>query len=641
MAASSSHELHSTELDTVELAKQNAIVDIQDIVVFGEHEDNRALTPCGEYTNPELFGGQPVSPAEPESSVIARLYHDISHLIESAGSHHREMHFTETSQLKPDRLNNVTRLITNEFFFYTAKPLTLSGFERLMQSIHDFAATQPENAHVLLGSFAVLTNENTVMNVVPHIECGKKPIINLLVKNRVAFQDPTYYVKNDDEMILCPNVYTDGYDISNNHITLNDQPIPFTYDTVVICQTRGGALFYSGVDICVDHNSEIAKKGVLSKMDSAYHQNFKTGEPLNPPNQYVHTLVSNTTKKVAAKSLGVVTHADPVVSKKSCRIGMDGVPHKTMAAGQFGTRYNVVTTAAIPAYSLSAEWMHILLKNFPTNEAALFWAIDTRNDFFALALIQNTDLGVKIAGYLKDKQLEMSTQISLIQHITSDSHEHTSSEQIALNRLIRSSDEILITMTRELLKKLKELRKETASDSSADRWNKTYKRYQKAFYHELNDQIKRVRCTHPLLMSLDLYTTVFDARNKYMSTHSEQHIRGARSSSQTGLFSHPAGSDDQRINALIEDLHAKAKNSQHGAILESIEKFILEASTTERSAFVPYLIKALTKFVNERDNLQGRITRDDAADPKILLERLRGLTALSETSPISRPGRTR
>lgn len=74
--------------------------------------------------------------------------------------------------------NTITRVLTNEFLFYTKHLLTLNEFQILQQRIANLVKIIPENFHLILGSFAILTTDNKVMNVVPHIQSGKNPVID-------------------------------------------------------------------------------------------------------------------------------------------------------------------------------------------------------------------------------------------------------------------------------------------------------------------------------------------------------------------------------------------------------------------------------------------------------------------------------
>jgi len=216
---------------------------IQDIVIASKL-NKEGKTATGEFGHPENHGGKPADPNEKPEAVIERLSNAIIDLANDAAAQHRASFCQNgTNTLRDDAKNRMTRMTTNEFFFYTQKPLTIEQFQALMKDVGEMAASQPENLHLVLGSFAVRTPDNKVMNVVPHIECGPTPKINLIVKNHPSVIDPKYqepYISKVDN-------------ISGLKIQINGNDVPFSFNNVLECKTAGGTPFYSCVDICADH----------------------------------------------------------------------------------------------------------------------------------------------------------------------------------------------------------------------------------------------------------------------------------------------------------------------------------------------------------------------------------------------------
>lgn len=272
---------------------------------FGITSFTAPHSPVGEFGKPSHFGGhQPFSNETPDQ-LIDRLYTAINMLVMMASEQHRiDNCIPGSNELLPANKNNITRILTNEFFFYTSKPLTLNQFQTLQQKIANFAKDQPENLHLVLGTFAVLTPDGKIMNVLPQIECGSNPRINLIVKNNPSNIDPTY--KN------YPNIDIKADDISNLKITINNQECQFTFNNVTQCKTASGVSYYSCIDICADHFYGVAKNNLNAKLiDYNMHKNK------NLATQISHVVISNINDIYQDKALGNITHVDPSRSHNS------------------------------------------------------------------------------------------------------------------------------------------------------------------------------------------------------------------------------------------------------------------------------------------------------------------------------------
>lgn len=262
-------------------------------------EDILVTTPLD---SPEtLIAGQFGSESADEKSeiVLDRLYNQIDDMVKK---------LIEDRKITPKDDNHVIRLMTNEFFFYTKKPLEMKEFETLMQKISDLAKSKrlPENFHLLLGSFAVLTHDRKVINVVPHIQCGTEPKINLVVKNNPSIIDPVY----SDEDGLIPNVdIRHGDDLKEYGITINGKPHQFTFNTAVECITKGNKSFYCCIDICADHFYEVARESLIAQVES---DAANTERKSSLPTVCSQVIISNTVKPVPYYCFANVTHCDPV-----------------------------------------------------------------------------------------------------------------------------------------------------------------------------------------------------------------------------------------------------------------------------------------------------------------------------------------
>ncbi|EKD72582.1 MAG: hypothetical protein ACD_45C00633G0009 [uncultured bacterium] len=133
---------------------------------------------------------------ESENQVIARIFLQIQDLIKRAVQlHHQDNFDTENNKMKPECKNNITRLTTNEFFFYPCKnrgPLTNEGFSELIGQIESYAAELPDNLHLAFGTFPVKNQQKEVHNIALYIQCGPTPQINATTKAFPAKIDIIY-----------------------------------------------------------------------------------------------------------------------------------------------------------------------------------------------------------------------------------------------------------------------------------------------------------------------------------------------------------------------------------------------------------------------------------------------------------------
>lgn len=89
--------------------------------------------------------------------------------------------------------NEITRISTNEFFFYPNQargPLCEKDFTDLLIQLESLAKKLPQNLHLVLGTMPVLSDR--VRNVSIYIECGLEPRIHTQTKSATAHNDPLY-----------------------------------------------------------------------------------------------------------------------------------------------------------------------------------------------------------------------------------------------------------------------------------------------------------------------------------------------------------------------------------------------------------------------------------------------------------------
>ncbi len=296
------------------------------------------------------------------------IFESIANLTEIAASKHREQN-CDGNHLKPESANHIVRLVTNEFMFYTKTPLSLAEFESLQQQIADLAAKQPENLHLVLGSFAVKSSDGPdapVMNVVPHIQCGTDPKINFLVKNIPSELDPVYSEKS----LLNGRTVHDNLGIKatpeqvgtkavkdelDSNITINGKAHPFSFNNTIICKTAGNESFFSCVEICYDHHFGIARNRLTEQLKQAVERagNGEVSEPL--PTLCSHIITSNVQPALPSKKLSeVVTHADPKYSPTECKLNTKK-SHRDEMPIVLGSQIDVVTTSPLACGPLLQE----------------------------------------------------------------------------------------------------------------------------------------------------------------------------------------------------------------------------------------------------------------------------------------------
>lgn len=210
-----------------------------------------------------------------EATQLNRLYLLIEKLIKKAAKVHlqangetpRQLGLFSTAEnsgikIKPECLNNITRLITNEFMFYTKRRLEPKEFAALFEKIFDFAQKQPENFHLILSSFAVRALNDKTMNVVAFVECGKNPKLHFIVKNYDSNFDPVYYSTSADGK---KRTEFDNITISEDSekkfpkIKIHNKKYKFSYNNVFEVTTVGGGTKLVAIDICYDHAEMVAK----------------------------------------------------------------------------------------------------------------------------------------------------------------------------------------------------------------------------------------------------------------------------------------------------------------------------------------------------------------------------------------------
>ena len=270
-----------------------------------------------------------------ETTQSTRLYEQISVLVTEVSQLHQNKHCIGTNlSIKKESENNLTRLVTNEFMFYTKKRFNAEDFGFVFDKILDLAQKQPENLHLILSSFAIKALNKKTMNVVAFITCGKNPGVHFIVKNNVSGIDPVYYKEKNGKRIYFDNIDI-KYDKENVFPILNvkGREYHFSYNNILEITTLGGAKKILAIEICLDHGYSLAQKNCTQYIESELTYPLKMF-----PNQVSQVVTSNTISLEYDKKLeGNITHADPYIPAYDCKPRSDISEEKDISS-VFGTK---------------------------------------------------------------------------------------------------------------------------------------------------------------------------------------------------------------------------------------------------------------------------------------------------------------
>ncbi|MDR3442522.1 MAG: hypothetical protein P4L65_05845 [Legionella sp.] len=292
---------------------------IKDIAIVAKYDGTNPV--CGEA--PRGGDNFPLMTSAERINMESRLFDDIKNLMHQAN----QTHFQNNKQpgTNVEDPHYITRLSTNEFFFYTREPLTLQEFEKLQNKIAEDAQELSSGVQLVLGSFAVLTSNNQVMNVTPHITCGQLPSFNFLIKNSFSDIDVRYTNPEDDyESLAVLVASTESPQIPQ--IKVNGVLQSFTFNNVVQCKTAGGEPFLTAVDICLDHSNGVAKANIESLVKE---KPDVIDQPIS------HMVIANSVGLHSQHCFGPIMHVDPKYSLGQCKLDAAQVKRPTKK-GVFG-----------------------------------------------------------------------------------------------------------------------------------------------------------------------------------------------------------------------------------------------------------------------------------------------------------------
>ena len=279
-------------------------ISINNIVVV-EKKDNKRCFGIGEaWRKGDPLPLSRMNAAEREDMLL-RLESSIAYLMDDANIKYQAYNTNDSMRA----LDYIVRLSTNEFFFYTKEALTLQEFQVLQNKIAEKAKSLPSGVQLILGSFAVKTADNKLMNVTPHITCGQQPVFNFIIKNHTSSVDIAYTeIDNTGRDFVLDTFDVESYVHSMPAIIVNGVRCTFTFNNIVYCKTPGGTTFITAIDICVDHLRGVAKKNLQSMLMKKF---------IMLPISYV--IVSNYVEISKNNCIGCNTvHVDPHGSPQQC-----------------------------------------------------------------------------------------------------------------------------------------------------------------------------------------------------------------------------------------------------------------------------------------------------------------------------------
>lgn len=250
---------------------------------------------------------QRMTPDEREQ-MLGRLSRGIDGLMNEAYVTHLDNCMTPHSNtVDPDY---ITRLSTNEFFFFTQEPLTLQEFEKLQQGIATKAETFPSGIQFIFGSFAVKTPDNQVVNIVPHISCGQPASCRFLIKNITSPLDVRYKeIDSKGRFNFLSVLDQSSAPVHMPQINISGVTHLFTFNNIISCKSPRGETFLTALDICFDHTKGVAK----SNID---HLIAEDPTIINQP--ISHVVISNSVILEPEHCLGSVMHVDCQNSQEQC-----------------------------------------------------------------------------------------------------------------------------------------------------------------------------------------------------------------------------------------------------------------------------------------------------------------------------------
>ncbi|MBI2786906.1 MAG: hypothetical protein HYX60_11650 [Legionella longbeachae] len=365
--------------------------------------------PAGEFPNVfDIFSESKHSLESESEPSTSRIYNFIEDLIKKNISGLEE--------------NFIERILTNEFFFYTKEPLTLEQFQELMGKLMNLAQMQPQNVHLILGSFAVLTPEGKIMNVVPFIRCGKNATIDLIVKKNTAAYDPSYSYQDKDETEKYYDYIKSDEKISEIAITINNKKNYFSFNNTFECHDNHDNEFYCCIEVCIDHTQGLANKELIDKIRKNINRMLskKDFDQKEIIRYCSHIIISNTTPVCTLNVIGSILHVDPKHGPKNdYRKALDidtpsfGPPSQLIESDSIGCEklpqmilelaelHNNILSSLLKNKTIGSDELAMFLsKCFQSDYHSLIWFLDGDNEESSIFVINNI---MKLQSFLAEK----------------------------------------------------------------------------------------------------------------------------------------------------------------------------------------------------------------------------------------------
>lgn len=238
-------------------------IEIKNLYVLVDTDSSFGELPIVDYSEGEP---EPLSQAEETSAdkrydqaALLRLIQHIKFLAVFADEYHKNFYCEQPvnddkPKIKDDCLDNITRLLTSEFSFYSAHPMEIELFSELLTAIQDIARLGHENVHLLLSSFAVLNERKELINMSLYVECGQNPRINLIAKSVAAEFDPDF---NKQFTIFKPKKNDPQHSLAS--FSRMGRDIVAT-NGVFDVATASGAKYTQCLEVCAEYTQRRAKK---------------------------------------------------------------------------------------------------------------------------------------------------------------------------------------------------------------------------------------------------------------------------------------------------------------------------------------------------------------------------------------------
>lgn len=219
-----------------------------------------------------------------QKSWFDRLVDHVAILANIANTHHLHDYCEKKSDntyfVLQKYSNHITRLSLHEFSLYSKEPLTLVQYELFVTKVLAFAGKLLPNVHLLLSSMAVAITQDCTVNMSLYVQCGIQPLLKSFCKATKDTTDKTYL-----NMSVFKNP---AIDETSTEYTVTPSGLVLSHDFLFPVKTLGGAEANVAVEICLDHEYEVAKKLLKARVGSDQKE-----DTFFIPEQVDHFITSN------------------------------------------------------------------------------------------------------------------------------------------------------------------------------------------------------------------------------------------------------------------------------------------------------------------------------------------------------------